>query len=124
MSRARHKAHKAKGGVVHWVAGEHTPEAEEAEEKRHGGKVHHAHGGGKVHGEGERSKHRADKRARGGNVIVHEVKGHSMHHKHGMSIPGRKRGGGVGADKMPLTEAAKVKHVTHGEQPEEGLYSD
>jgi hypothetical protein len=118
MSRARHRAHhKAKGGTVHWVAGEHTPEAEEAEEgeeKKHGGKVH---------GEGMRPKHRADKRARGGSV-VHEVKTHSMHHKHGMSIPGRKRGGGVGADKMPLTEAAKVKHVVHGEQPEEGLHSD
>jgi hypothetical protein len=117
MSRARHKAKKAKGGVVHWEAGEHTPEAKEAEEKKHGGHVH---------GEGEKSKHRADKRARGGAVSheLHAIKPLSMHHKHGMKIPARKRGGGVGADKHPLTEAAKVKHIIPGEQPEEGWPSD
>lgn len=127
MSRARHK-HRAAGGKLsskpEFEAGGESNAAKEAEEKKHGGKVHH--------GEGEKGKHRGDRaprRARGGKVHhehhngpkeMHEVKGHSMKHHHGMSVPGRKRGGGVGADKSPLTTAAKVKHVTPGEQPEEG----
>jgi len=98
MSRARHHAKKAGGGSVHWNAGKDQPAAKEAEERKHGGKVHH--------GEGHESKHRADKRARGGMV------------------PGRKRGGGVGANRMPLSTAAKVKEITKGEQPEGGVHSD
>lgn len=100
MSRLRHKE-RAKGGKVHWNAGEEEPAAKEAEEKKHGGKV-------KVHGEGEKSKPRHDRaaRARGG------------------SVPGRARGGGVGADMKPLTTAAKVRHVTKNEQPEDGTPSD
>ena len=124
MSRARHKA---KGGSVKesakpvWEAGGETDAAKEAEEKKHGGKV-------RVHGEGKEAKSRHDRparRARGGKVDHkephHAVKSHSMHHEHGMHIPGRKRGGGVGADMHPLTTASKVKHITKGEEPEEGV---
>ena len=100
MSRARHHAKKAEGGgVVHWNAGKDQPAAKEAEEKKRGGKVH-------MKGEGEKGKHRADRRARGG------------------SVPGRKRGGGVGADKMPLTTAAKIKEVTKGEYAEDTPKND
>lgn len=75
----RHKHHKAHGGrTVYSGAGSHV--AHEAEEHKRGGHVkkhkkyggyagvdakHHKHGG-KVHG--HHSKHRLDKRARGGGV--------------------------------------------------------
>jgi hypothetical protein len=126
MSRARHK-HRASGGKLsskpEFEAGGESNAAKEAEERKHGGKVKH-------HGEGEKSKHRGDKaprRARGGKVSHephHEVKSHSMKHHHGMHIPGRKRGGGIGSNLHPLTTAAKVTHITPGEQPEEGDHSD
>lgn len=122
MSRARHHEHKrARGGATKpvWEAGGGTNAAKEAEEKKHGGKVHH--------GEGEKPKHRADKRARGGKVGEHEIHGvkkESMKHHHGMHIPGRKRGGGVGADKHPLSSAANIKEVVKGETPSKGEPSD
>lgn len=96
MSRARHKA---KGGSVKETvyAGAGSNVLKEAEERKKGGKV--------MHGEGEMPKHRADKRARGGSV-------------------GRKRGGGVGANLMPLSTAAKIKEVTKGEEPEDSPKSD
>jgi hypothetical protein len=96
MSRARHRA---KGGkVVHWNAGEDQPAAKEAEEKKKGGRVD---------GEGHEGKKRHDRaRARGG------------------AVPGRKRGGGIGANLNPLSTAARVKHITKGETPEAGEHSD
>ena len=132
MSRARHKEkHRAEGGGVKpvWNAGGEQNAAKEAEEKRHGGKV-------KAHGEGEESKHRADRRARGGRVArahggkAEAGKVHFEHHggapvvKHHRAKGGRVRGEGVGADMTPLTTAAKVKHVTEGEQDEHGMRSD
>lgn len=120
MSRARHRA---KGGSVKpvWEAGGGTNAAKEAEEKQEG---EHLKRGGKVHGEGKEAKHRADKRARGGAVETHKIKHHSMKHDHGMHIPGRKRGGGVGSNRAPLSTAATVKHITAGETPEAGEPSD
>lgn len=92
MSRARH-AKKANGGEVKqvWEAGGETNAAKEAEERKKGGRVH---------GEGDSAKMRADrpKRARGGRV----------------------RGEGAGADMHPLTTASKVKHITKNESPESG----
>lgn len=79
MSRARHKG-RARGGVVAYSGGESNVMKEAHERKR----------GGKVMGEGDEPKHRADKRARGGGV------------------PGRKRGGGVGANLTPLSTAARI----------------
>ena len=107
MSRARHKMHKAHGGKVDVYAGAGSNVLKEAEERKHGGKAEH-HKAEHMHGEGETAKERHDrpKRARGG------------------AVPGRKRGGGVGANLMPLSTAAKVKHVTPGETPEEGERSD
>ena len=141
MSRARHKEHKrAEGGRLSsepkWNAGGEQNAAKEAEEKKKGGRVH---------GEGEHSKHRADKRARGGHVkhhgkVEHEHHGkvEHEHKKHGGKVhqkeehpaeelkhgghahKGRARGGRIGANLMPLSTAARVKHVTKGEEPEEG----
>lgn len=107
MSRARHKEHKerADGGRLSsepkWNAGGEQNAAKEAEEKKKGGRVKHAEA------EGEESKKRMDKRARGGRM-------EKMEHK------GRARGGRIGANLMPLSTAARVKHVTKGEEPEEG----
>ena len=92
MSRARHEKKRAMGGGVKpvWNAGGEQNAAKEAEERKRGGKV--------MEGEGEMSKKRHDRPVRG-----------------------RKRGGGVGCiNLMPLSTAAKVSHVTKGEQPEEG----
>lgn len=135
MSRSRHKM-RASGGKLsskpEFEAGGGSNAAKEAEEKKRGGKVHH-------HAEGEHGKHRADKKARGGHVKhkskggeaechaaggavgnlpteMHEVKHHSMKHSRG-----RARGGRIGADKAPLTTAAKVKHITPGETSQEGV---
>jgi hypothetical protein len=125
MSRARHA--RAMGGGVKpvWNAGGDQNAAKEAEERKHGGKV--------THGEGESAKHRADrpKRARGGKVVDNKAtdgkKGPS--HDGGPSgsqryaSGGRVRGEGMGADRTPLTTAAKVKHITPNEEPEEGVRS-
>lgn len=95
MSRARHKEHKmrADGGRLSsepkWNAGGEQNAAKEAEEKKRGGRVH---------GEGEEGKKRADRKER----------------------RGRAKGGRIGANLMPLSTAARVKHVTKGETPEDG----
>ena len=95
MSRARH-AKRAMGGKTTVYAGEGSNVLKEAEERKRGGKVE------RMKGEGEKAKERHDrpKRARGG------------------AVPGRKRGGGVGSDKTPLSSAAKIKEIEPGEQAE------
>lgn len=104
MSRARHK--RENGGKVKetWYNAKDSEVAKDARDEKEGGDSSKYKKGGRVHGEGHEPKHRADhmKRARGG------------------AVPGRKRGGGVGADKMPLSTASRVKHVTKGESPEHG----
>ena len=131
MSRARHKEHKerAEGGRLTskpvWNAGGEQNAAKEAEERKRGGKVKHHEG------EGEEAKHRMDhkKRARGGHVKHEHKKEEHEERKHGGKVEeehekhmhkGRARGGRIGANLMPLSTAAKVKHVTKGETPEEG----
>ena len=114
MSRARHK--KAMGGSVKpdVYAGEGSNVLKEAMERKRGGKV--------MHGEGEEAKARHDrpKRKRGGKVEHEELKPHEKHRAKG----GRVRGEGVGADRMPLSSAAKIKEVTPGEAGEDSAKSD
>lgn len=123
MSRARHHEKKrAKGGALkeHEVNSPPTSEEKEIRQRKHGGHVH---------GEGHEPKHGAHKRARGGHVghddahsgMHHHLKEKSMHH---VKVPGRKRGGGIGANLTPLSTAARVKQITKGEEPEEGVHSD
>lgn len=149
MSRARHKM-RASGGKLsskpEWEAGGNSNAAKEAEEKKRGGKVHHKaegehakeradkrargghvkseHKGGShsmhIHHHAKKKGGEVEERAHGGGVhgvdeSVVAAKHHSMHHR------GRARGGRIGADKAPLTTAAKVKHITPGEQAEEGV---
>lgn len=118
MSRARHHAkHRAKGGGTKETeynaqgsnAMKEAKETSEGSERKRGGGVHH------LHGEGEKGKHRADKRARGGATLTKDIKHTSMKHM----TPGRKRGGGIGANRTPLSTAATIKEVTKGEYGED-----
>jgi hypothetical protein len=120
MSRARHKM-RADGGRLaseegsdkpKWNAGEDQNAAKEADERKKGGRVK---------AEGEAAKKRMDhkERARGGHVNEKMHEGVGSYNKGGVAR-GRARGGRIGADRAPLTTAAKVKHVTKGEEPEEG----
>lgn len=101
---AKHRADKRKRGG-------HVKRHEEHEERKHGGHVKHheeheeerRHGGGVHHHDGAHSE------------MVKHVKKHSMMHH------GRARGGRIGSNLMPLSTAARVKHITPGEQAEEGV---
>jgi hypothetical protein len=111
---------RAKGGATVY-AGEGSNVLKEAEERKRGGKVH---------GEGEKGKERGDRRKRGGKVerkeherkhggkVEHEKEEHER--KAGGAVsPGRKRGGGIGANLTPLSTAARIKEVTKGESSED-----
>ncbi len=97
------KHHRAKGGrlkVDGVEAGEGggDPFVEaEAEKKKHGG----------------RAKHHPKHHAKGGHV-----EGHKPKHHLGRKAPGRKRGGRVGADLAPLTEAHRSSSAP-GPSPKE-----
>jgi hypothetical protein len=105
-----HKEHhhkKASGGRTDmWVAGnpDVKKEAEgkepydKGDEKKHGGKVKH-------------------KRAAGGKVIG-KMDGGAVRPR--LDRPGRKRGGGVGADTSPLSSA----HRTHSSEKEPNPNAD
>ena len=116
MSRARHK--KAMGGSVKpdVYAGEGSNVLKEAEERKRGGRIEH------MEGEGEKAKERHDrpKRKRGGKVEHEELKhgGKAEHHEKHRAKGGRVKGEGIGADRMPLSSAAKIREVTKGEQAE------
>ena len=84
----RHKAqHKATGGVVYSGAGSNV--AEEAEEKKHGGRVKKE----VEKMEGKKSKARMDKKPRKAN------------------------GGKVGSDKSPFSSAARPAQNTEASKP-------
>lgn len=137
-----------------WNAGGEQNAAKEAEEKKKGGRVHHhaegeegkkradkrARGGHvKHHGKVEHEHHGEvmhKHRKHGGGMNKPETgalkrveledgkeKSNPEELKRG-GLAKRARGGRIGADKMPLTTAARVKHVTKGETPEEGIESD
>ena len=90
--------HHAKGGrikvdgVEAYDGGGDPAVEEEAEKKKRGGRAKHAKGG--------------------------HVEGHKPKHHLGRKAPGRKRGGRVGADLSPLTEAHKSSSAP-GPSPKE-----
>ena len=100
-------------------------EAEGAEHKR-GGRAKRADGGGvaararggrmadKEHHETEaeeKAEEERKKRARGGALRHVEMEGTKTKHRR-LDRPGRKRGGGVGADMNPLSSAARTRSAT------------
>ena len=105
MSRLKHKK-RAAGGKADVYAGADSNVLKEAMERKRGGKVEH------MEGEGEMAKERHDrpKRAKGGKAEHHE-----KHRAKG----GRVKGEGVGANRTPLSTAAKISEVTPGEQAED-----
>ena len=105
MSRLKHKK-RASGGKADVYAGGDSNVLKEAMERKRGGKVEH------MEGEGEMAKERHDrpKRAKGGKAEHHE--------KH-LAKGGRVKGEGVGANRTPLSTAAKISEVTPGEQAED-----
>ena len=102
-------------------------QGEQGSARKRGGSVHPKH----LHGEGGEAHHRADRkeRKRGGGVHhdghpKHHADGGKAHHAHMHSahaakVPGRKRGGGIGANLTPLSTAARIKEVTKGESSED-----
>lgn len=92
MSRARHKM-RADGGRL-----SSEPKWNAGGEQNAAKEAEEKKRGGRVKGEGEKSEKRMDRKER----------------------RGRAKGGRIGANLMPLSTAARVKHVTKGEQPEEG----
>lgn len=98
MSKARH--HLKDGGKAEKpkinVGRESEEEEEEMEGHKKGGRVHKKHGGGVEHGEGEKPKH------------------------HRLDRPGRKRGGGVGANRTPLSTASMTKDAEGHKTGESG----
>lgn len=98
------KHHKKAGGSVELegekeaYGGGDPDVVKEAEQKKKGGKVH-----------GHKGKHRMDRRATGGVVRAT-----------GGGVPGRKRGGRVGADTSPLTTAHNTSSPARDPKEEEG----
>ena len=102
MSRARHEMHdghhmehhkRAHGGGIGAIGKDESTKGEESY----------------TAGDPDTEKE-AKRRARGGKVhkgkAPRMVHGHMPHHHH--NRPGRKRGGSMGADSHPMTEAAKL----------------
>ena len=118
MSRLKHKK-RAAGGKADVYAGADSNVLKEAMERKRGGKVEH------MEGEGEMAKERHDrpKRAKGGKAEHHEKHrakgGEAEHHEKHRAKGGRVKGEGVGANRTPLSTAAKISEVTPGEQAED-----
>lgn len=100
-----HKHHRAGGGRTHEIVSGNKDVLEEAEGKESYAKGDEKSGDERKHG-GKVHKH---KRKHGGKVHreEHEMHGHHAHHRPDHKPRGRKRGGGVGADRSPLSSAHK-----------------
>lgn len=115
--KAKHRADRpkrAKGGHVTAHAA-HSKDGTHHDVKTHHNGMHVDGTGGEM-----------TKRAHGGalNKPVHEGHPHHNLHPHKRARGGRLRGEGMGADKTPLTTAAKIKEVVPGELPPGGVRSD
>jgi hypothetical protein len=121
-----HRKHRDEGGkvqkgtvepdspVTEAYAGKGSHVEHEAEERKHGGRTKRKHGGKAEHHNAKHSAHHHEhpkaehraKRKRGGH-IGHEHAVHGEHGKHRADRKARKHGGKIGADKAPLSSAAK-----------------
>jgi len=110
-----HVAHgRARGGA----AGD-----DDADDRARGGRVKRARGGGI--GETEHDKEERQERARGGRTgHLHGEHDHPDGHLKHRARGGRLRGEGVGAERTPLSGAAKIKEITPHEVAPHGVRSD
>ena len=95
-----HVHHKKKGGRIGMKVSGNPDVFEEADEKKHGGKVKKKHGG----------------------KVVGLMTGGAV--KPRLDRPGRKMGGRVGADKAPLSSAHKSSSAEKNPVSQEGGMSD
>jgi hypothetical protein len=107
-----------KGALDYTAESNVVPEAE-GKRRKHGGRTKHAEGGHVSH----HGKHHVSHAHHEAAVVVHHHRKHggeAMKHVDGeghkghrrLDRPGRKRGGGVGADMTPLTTAAKTTQAS------------
>ena len=131
MSRLKHKK-RASGGKADVYAGGDSNVLKEAMERKRGGKVEHMEGEGEMAKErhdrpkrakGGKAEHHEKHRAKGGEAEHHEKHrakgGEAEHHEKHRAKGGRVKGEGVGANRTPLSTAAKISEVTPGEQAED-----
>jgi hypothetical protein len=131
MSRLKHKK-RASGGKADVYAGGDSNVLKEAMERKRGGKVEHMEGEGEMAKErhdrpkrakGGKAEHHEKHRAKGGKAEHHEKHrakgGNAEHHEKHRAKGGRVKGEGVGANRTPLSTAAKISEVTPGEQAED-----
>ena len=131
MSRLKHKK-RAAGGKADVYAGADSNVLKEAMERKRGGKVEHMEGEGEMAKErhdrpkrakGGKAEHHEKHRAKGGEAEHHEKHrakgGEAEHHEKHRAKGGRVKGEGVGANRTPLSTAAKISEVTPGEQAED-----
>jgi hypothetical protein len=117
--------HRRKGGEVDmpeehggkpmsYTADNNVEKEAEGEERSKGGRAKRARGGAAKHHvehhQAEHVEHHHYKR--GGAMKEAEMEGDKTKHRR-MDRPGRKRGGGIGADATPLSTAARTKQEGH-----------
>lgn len=121
-SHPMHEMKRARGGKIpgeeghemSYTAENNVEKEAEGEERKHGGKVkkERAHGGRapKHHVEHHEAEHVEHHHYRRGGAPKKEVEMEGSKTKHRrLDRPGRKRGGGVGADMTPLSTAARTR---------------
>ena len=99
----------------------------EHDKKAEGGKVEPGLHPKAYDAQGSEVEKEADEKKRGGRAKRKD--GGRMHHEGGMKAkrldrPGRKRGGRVGADKMPLTGANKITDASEHDAKDSGDAED
>ncbi len=117
MARGHH--FRADGGKVNSYTNTPNNVEEEAEGKRRarGGRTADEEHGETAAEEAaedaseEKASEAPKKRARGGALKHAEMEGEKTKHRR-LDRPGRKRGGGVGADMTPLSTAARTRQAT------------
>jgi hypothetical protein len=106
-----HGHHRAGGGRTHEIVSGNPDVIKEAEGEESYAKGDEKSGDDRKHGGKVKAKHHGKHhRKHGGKVSHHEgheMHGHHPHHRADHKPRGRKRGGGVGADRSPLSTAHK-----------------
>ena len=109
------------GHVTHGRARGGAASDDDEDDRARGGRVKRARGGGLS----EHDKEERQERARGGRTgHLHGEHDHPDGNLKHRARGGRLRGEGVGAERTPLSGAAKIKEIVHEEQAPHGVRSD